>query len=105
MDIVIFDTETTGFSRTSNEIIQIAAVRMRDGCVLREETFSTFVRPARSIPRFISDIAGFTDETVRDAPCATEALLSFSCLVGESRLLALNARRFDMPLIWAIFVR
>lgn len=105
MDLVIFDIETTGFSHTWSEIIQIAAVRMRDGCLSRDETFSTFIRPARSIPAFITDITGITDTDVRDAPCASEALLSFSRFADNSLLLGHNARRFDMPFIRASCAR
>jgi DNA polymerase III epsilon subunit family exonuclease len=99
MDIVIFDTETTGFSPSENEIIQIAAVRMRGGRVVREEEFSSFIRPARRIPYFITDINGITDADVRDAPPADEVLRAFSRFVGNSTLLGHNARRFDMPFI------
>jgi len=44
MELVIFDLETTGFSPRSHEIIQIAAVRMRHGEVIGEESDLT-VRP------------------------------------------------------------
>jgi DNA polymerase-3 subunit epsilon len=99
MDIVIFDLETTGFSHAWSEIIQIAAVRMRDGHIFWDDTFTTFVRPVRRIPTFITEITGITDAEVEGAPSVTEALLSFSRFVGTSILLAHNARRFDMPFI------
>lgn len=99
MDIVIFDIETTGFSHTWSEIIQIAALRMRDGCLAPDETFSTFIRPLRRIPAFITEITGITDADVEDAPSAAEALFSFSRFVGTTTLLGHNARRFDMPFI------
>ena len=99
MDIVIFDTETTGLSPSVNEIIQIAAVRMRGGCILPEDSFSTFIRPARRIPGFITDITGIADADVVDAPSVAEALCAFSRFVGKSTLLGHNARRFDMPFI------
>lgn len=99
MDIVIFDTETTGLSPSENEIIQIAAVRMRDGCVLGGETFSSLIRPGGSIPPIITDITGIADTDVRDAPPAAEVLCAFSRFVGKSTLIGHNARRFDMPFI------
>lgn len=99
MDVVIFDLETTGFSRTWHEIIQIAAVRMQNGRVVQDELFSTFVRPARRVPLFITEITGITHSDVCDAPCAADALSAFSRFVGRSTLIAHNGRRFDMPFI------
>jgi DNA polymerase-3 subunit epsilon len=99
MDIVIFDLETTGFSHAWSEIIQIAAVRIRDGEICSDDSFSTFVRPERSVPGFITDITGITNDDVREAPCSIEALMSFSRFAGDAMLLGHNARRFDMPFI------
>lgn len=101
MNTVIFDLETTGFSHTWSEIIQIAAVRMDGGHILWNESFSSFVRPVRSIPPFITEITGITDADVQYAPSLGEALTSFSKFVGTSTLLGHNARRFDMPFIHA----
>ncbi len=99
MDIVIFDLETTGFSHAWSEIIQIAGVRMRDGLVDVDHAFSTFVRPERRVPHFITEITGITNDDVRVAPKLPEALVSFSHFVGDAVLLGHNARRFDMPFL------
>jgi DNA polymerase III alpha subunit (gram-positive type) len=105
MDTVIFDLETTGFSHAWSEIIQIAAVRMEHGSILWTESFSSFVRPVRNIPPFITEITGIIDADVQWAPPLDEALTSFSRFVGTSTLLGHNARRFDMPFIRAICAR
>src|SRR5580693_1798986 len=97
MDLVIFDLETTGFSPMANEIIQIAAVRLRDGMILEAESFSTFVNPGCRIPSFIESHTGISDGDVCSAPIAREALMSFSKFVGNSVVLAHNGHRFDMP--------
>ncbi len=99
MNTVIFDLETTGFSPAWNEIIQIAAIRIRDGKICWDDSFSTFVRPDRIVSGFITDITGITNDDVREAPSSTEALMSFSCFAGDAILLGHNARRFDMPFI------
>jgi DNA polymerase-3 subunit epsilon len=101
MDLVIFDLETTGFSPMANEIIQIAAVRLRDGMILEAESFSTFVNPGCRIPSFIESHTGISDGDVCSAPIAREALMSFSKFVGNSVVLAHNGHRFDMPFIRA----
>lgn len=99
MELVIFDLETTGFSPRTHEIIQIAAVRMRHGKVIAEESFATFVRPQNEIPVFISDLTGITAAEVRDAPEAAPALLAFSRFVGDATLVAHNGWRFDLGFI------
>lgn len=99
MDIVIFDLETTGLSPYSDEIIQIAGVRMRAGRILEQESFATFVRPTHRISSFITNYTGISNAHVQDAPQAAAALLSFSRFVGDATLIAHNGKRFDMPFI------
>jgi DNA polymerase III subunit epsilon len=101
MDLVIFDLETTGLSPTANDIIQIAAVRVRLGTILQAESFSTFVNPGYSIPSFITTYTGISNAHVRNAPSGATALHEFSRFAGESTLLAHNGHRFDMPFIRA----
>jgi DNA polymerase III alpha subunit (gram-positive type) len=101
MDLVIFDLETTGLSPTANDIIQIAAVRVRLGQILQAESFSTFVNPGYSIPSFITSYTGISNAHVRNAPTGATALREFSRFAGESTLLAHNGHRFDMPFIRA----
>jgi len=99
MDFVIFDLETTGLSPSQNEIIQIAGVRMRSGRILEGETFDTFVKPKARIPRFITGYTGISENHVKDAPDAPDALADFSRFVGDAVLIAHNGQRFDMPFI------
>ena len=47
-DVVVLDTETTGFSFNHDELIQIAAARMRNGEIV--EWYVTFVNPGKEIP-------------------------------------------------------
>ena len=101
MNLVIFDLETTGFSPMANDIIQIAAVRVRQGNIFLGESYSTFVNPGYRIPSFITGYTGISDSHVRSAPRAARALLEFSKFVGDGTLLAHNGHRFDMSFIRA----
>lgn len=101
MELIVFDLETTGLSPAANDIIQIAAVRLRLGSVVHAESFSTFVNPGCRIPSFIVSYTGISDADVRNAPPAAEALAAFSRFVGPCTLLAHNGHRFDMPFIRA----
>ncbi len=100
MNLIIFDLETTGLSPRNNEIIQIAAVKVKAGHWDQTESFATFVRPQERVPRFITQLTGISQAQVQDAPVPVEALMSFSRFIGEeATLIAHNGMRFDMPFI------
>ena len=61
-DYVVFDLETTGISRTFDEVVEISAVKVRSGQVVDE--FSTLVNPGRHIPAGASQVNGITDQMV-----------------------------------------
>ncbi len=64
-DVVVFDFETTGFEFNKNEIIEIGAVKLKNGEI--SEAFSTFVKPKNSIPEEITNLTHITNEMVKDA--------------------------------------
>lgn len=100
MKLIIFDIETTGLSHVYDDIIQIAAVRVRSSTWEVEESFETFVRPLRRVPHHITALTGITHGQVAQAPVATDALVRFSRFVGEdSTMIAHNGARFDMPFL------
>ena len=100
MNLIIFDLETTGLSPYTNEIIQIAAVKIQAGSWDVQENFDTFVRPQQRVPRFITELTGITQSQVAQAPSPVEALLDFSRFVGEdATLIAHNGPGFDMRFI------
>lgn len=62
---VVFDIETTGFSPVNDKIIEIGAVKIKNGEVIDE--FSCFVNPERSIPYKITELTGINYEMVKGA--------------------------------------
>lgn len=95
---VVYDIETTGLSVTQNKIIEIAGVRIEQGKVT--DRFATFINPHESIPYNITQLTNITSEMVQDAPELTDQLPKFVEFVGDSILVAHNAR-FDMGFIQA----
>ncbi|HUS16187.1 MAG TPA: 3'-5' exonuclease, partial [Chloroflexia bacterium] len=63
---VALDTEATGLRADADEIIEIGAVKFRDGQVL--ERWQTFIRPSQPIPYKITALTGITAQDVRQAP-------------------------------------
>ncbi|MBO7364656.1 MAG: PHP domain-containing protein, partial [Lachnospiraceae bacterium] len=93
---VVFDIETTGFSPVEDRIIEIGAVKMRDGEVT--DRFSAFVNPGVPIPYRIEQLTHISDETVRDAPPIEQVLPEFLAFAEGCYLVAHNAR-FDISFI------
>lgn len=88
MNYVAFDIETTGLNPKYDKIIELGAVRVRDGEVV--DTFSTFVNPAKSLPERIVELTGIRDADVADAPYIDDILDSFLAFVGDDVLLGHN---------------
>ena len=95
---VVFDIETTGFSPTVNNIIEIGAVKISEGKIV--DRFSTFVNPKEPIPYRIEKLTGINDAMVEDAPFINDALTQFSKFCEGAVYVAHNAN-FDMGFIKA----
>ena len=96
IEFVVFDIETTGLTPSSNEIIEIGAVKLKDFEIIEE--FSTFINPNRVIPAEIVKLTGIDNSMVVDAPKPKEALGKFREFIGDAVLVAHNAA-FDMGFI------
>ena len=92
----MFDIETTGFSPVNDRIIEIGAVKVREGKIT--ERFSAFVNPGKPIPFRIEQLTGINDAMVLDAPGIEEVLPRFLDFCGDAVLAAHNAG-FDMSFI------
>src|SRR5262249_16962971 len=88
-----------GLSPEADEIIQIAAIRIRDGRVRQDDAFSTYVRPHLRIDSFITYLTGITNRQVRHAPQLMTVLKTFSDYCENSLLLGNNIHRFDGPFL------
>ena len=95
MNYVAFDIETTGLNPKYDKIIEIGAVRVRNG--EPADTFSTFINPAKGLPARIVELTGIHDADVADAPYIDEILDVFLAFVGDDVLLGHNIL-FDIPL-------
>lgn len=96
-DYVIFDLETTGISCTSDEVVEISAVKVEGGVVVDE--FTTLVNPGRPIPYQATSVHGITNEMVENSPMFREALADFNDFIGDSVIIGHNIHTFDMKFI------
>ena len=88
MNYVALDIETTGLNPKYDKIIEIGAVRVRDGKA--EDTFSSFANPAKSLPTRIIELTGIQDADVCKAPYIDEVLDAFLTFAGDDVLLGHN---------------
>lgn len=92
-EIVVFDTETTGLNVFEDDIVQIAAIKMRAGSVVEDSAFNVFIQTQRPIPAMLGDIPNPIIAELQRNTCLppAQALQSFMQYVGNSTLLAHNA--------------
>lgn len=93
---VVFDLETTGFSPKNDKIIEIGAVKVRNGKII--DSFSEFVNPRRPIPYKITELTGISDDMVRYSDSIDFVLPRFMDFIGDAAVVAHNAS-FDCSFI------
>jgi DNA polymerase-3 subunit epsilon len=92
----VFDTETTGLQPSEgDEIIQIGAVRIVNGRLLRHENIDQIIDPQRPLRPEGIPIHGITEEMVRGQPTIATILPQFHGFCEGTVLVAHNAA-FDM---------
>ena len=85
-DFVSIDLETTGLLPKEDRIIEIAAIRFRDG----KETavYHTYLNPGRELPERITELTGITPQMLKNAPCFQDVCKDVLDFIGDDVLMA-----------------
>lgn len=87
-DYVCVDIETTGMNSKWNRIIEIGAVKVRNGDIV--EVFSELIDPGIMLPTYITELTGITDEMLKGQKTIEEVLPKFIDFAGDDILLGHN---------------
>lgn len=85
---IAFDVETTGLNPVQDEIIEIGALKVREGRVA--ERFIEFIRPSSSISSFVSELTGITDAMVAEARPRKDVIRDFLAFCEDDVLVGHN---------------
>lgn len=96
-DFVTVDLETTDKDIRTCEIVEIAAVRVRDGAVV--DRFRTLVRPRQEMTEGARRIHGYSDAELHEAPWFEEVWPHFRAFIANDVLVAHNGHGFDFPIL------
>ena len=97
-DYCVVDIETTGMSHVNNEIIEISALKIRDGMIAN--SFSSLVKPVRGVNYFITRLTGISNKMLSDAATIDEVLPDFLSFIGNDVILGHNIK-FDLRFLRA----
>lgn len=93
---VVFDTETTGFYFGSDQMIEIGAVKIKNGEII--DRFDELIDPGAPLPEKITELTGITDDMLKGQASEAEVTKKFLAWAGDLPMVAHNAR-FDISFI------
>jgi superfamily I DNA/RNA helicase/DNA polymerase III epsilon subunit-like protein len=96
-DYVAFDLETTDVDPAQCEIVELAAVRVRNRVIVAQ--FQQLIRTNRPISPKASAVHGYEDADVCEQPTFAEVWPAFRGFVGSDVLVAHNGQTFDVPVL------
>lgn len=100
-DYTVIDLEMTGLAVKKDKIIEIGAVRVREGEVTG--TYGTLVNPGRPVPQKVVELTGITDEMACSGLPEDEAVVALLDFIGDDVIVGHNVI-FDYSFLkqWAV---
>ena len=95
-EFICIDVETTGLDINSDKIIEIAAVKFKNGEII--ESFTRLINPAKKIPYFITNLTGIKNSDIEEKPSFQEVGKEFIEFIGKYPIIGHNVL-FDINFI------
>jgi DNA polymerase-3 subunit alpha (Gram-positive type) len=92
-EYVVFDVETTGLSAVYDTVIEIGAVKMKDGQVLAR--YDRFINPGHPLSATTINLTNITDEMVQSGEDEATTIKEFMDFVGDDVVVGHNVT-FDI---------
>jgi DNA polymerase III epsilon subunit family exonuclease len=96
-DFTVIDLETTDRDAKNAEIVEMAAVRVRDGQIVDE--FQSLVQPRVPLRKDAARVHGIAGADIATAPYFEEVWPRFHAFCGRDILVAHNGYQFDFPIL------
>lgn len=95
-DYTVIDLETTGLSPEWDSIIEVSALRVRNGVIV--DRFVELINPEVEISDFIESLTGITNAMVADARLAAQVIPEYLDFIGSDMIIGHNVR-FDLSFL------
>lgn len=98
---VVIDLEMTGLNAKEDEILEVGAVRVREGKVT--DTYGTLLHIGRKLSEKVVELTGITEEMIQNGANPEDAMDEFFAFLGEDILVGQNVI-FDYSFLkqWAV---
>ncbi len=96
-DFTAIDLETTGLSPDYDSIIELAAIRYRDG--KPTDRYSQLVNPGFGLDEFITELTGITDDMLEGSPEIEKVLPDYLSFIGDDIIVGHNVN-FDVNFVY-----
>lgn len=115
LDFTIIDTETTGLDYSHCNLIEVAAIRVRNGVAV--DSFSSLIQPPLTyscdddgnktsyfVDNFICSFTGITNDMLKESPVIADVLPQFLNFIGNDILVGHNVG-FDVNFLYDASLR
>ena len=102
-DYTVIDIETTDCNVNCCELIEVAALRVRDGRIV--DTYESLIKPQFPIPLLIEALTGITNQMVQSAPPCEDIIPAFAAFVGDDVVVGHNITSFDSCVLYDYYLQ
>lgn len=103
--LIVFDTETTGFSSVEDALIQVSAQKIDPESFKTLEKFDVIINPMRPVSEKITEITGYTNEFLATKLPEEFVFMDIFNFFGENPIVAGHNADFDIRFMKACYQR